>query len=92
MSQSGQGFKNPRAKNGPKPTLSKASLDIGTVENASTASQYQAPDTVEEIQVKAPLRHETGRVIRGRDDYMKRVKQALPNAIDVAAKDLDSRS
>lgn len=73
-----------------RPTLVNVSLDVGTVENVQVGRRYQAPDTVDEIQVKAPLRHETGRVIRGRNDYMKRVRQHIPNVIDVAAKDLDS--
>jgi hypothetical protein len=73
-----------------RPKLTNVSLEVGTVENVIIGRRYQAPDTVEEIQVKAPLRHETGRVIRGRDDYMKRVRQHLPNVVDVAAKDLDS--
>tara|TARA_B100000700_G_scaffold311500_2_gene393629 strand:+ start:90028 stop:91473 length:1446 start_codon:yes stop_codon:yes gene_type:complete len=73
-----------------KPLLANTNLSIGSLENVQVGLRYQEPDTVEEIQVKAPLRHETGRVIRGRDDYMKRLKQELPNAIDVNARDLDS--
>lgn len=73
-----------------KPLLKNVTLAVGTVENLTIASRYTDPDTVEEIQVKAPLRHETGRVIRGRDDYMKRVFETIPNVVDVAAKDLDS--
>ncbi|USD31115.1 hypothetical protein J8Z24_21640 (plasmid) [Pseudoalteromonas sp. SCSIO 43201] len=70
--------------------LTNINLEVGTLENVAIASRYQAPDTVGEIQVKGPLRHETGRVIRGRHDYMKRITEVLPNAIDVRAKDLDS--
>ncbi|MDK1290225.1 hypothetical protein [Pseudoalteromonas umbrosa] len=73
-----------------KPQLANTNISIGSLENLQTGLRYQDPDTVEEIQVKAPLRHETGRVIRGRDDYMKRLEQELPNVIDVNARDLDS--
>ncbi|TMP46326.1 hypothetical protein CWB96_00395 [Pseudoalteromonas citrea] len=65
-------------------------LDIGTIEDLVISSRYNPPDTAQDIQVKAPLRHETGRVIRGRDDYMKRVREKLPGVLDVKAKDLDS--
>lgn len=73
-----------------RPLLAGASLTIGTIENASVGQRTLEPDTVQEIQVKAPLRHETGRVVRGRDDFMKMVKQHLPNSLDVRARDLDS--
>ena len=73
-----------------KPLLANTNVSIGSLENVQIGLRYQEPDTVEEIQVKAPLRHETGRVIRGRDDYMKRLRQELPNVVDVNARDLDS--
>lgn len=74
----------------PRPQLTNVNLTIGTVENVAVGQRPMEPDTVQEIQVKAPLRHETGRVVRGRNDYMKMVKEHLPTAIDTVAKDLDS--
>lgn len=73
-----------------RPQLSNVELDVGTVENVTVGQRFLEPDTVDEIQVKAPLRHETGRVVRGRNDYMKMVREHLPNVIDVAAKDMDA--
>lgn len=52
---------------------------IGTLEadTLTSYSVYSHSETVESIRVNAPMVHEVGRVIRGRDDYKKLLKSII---------------
>jgi hypothetical protein len=62
-------------------SLGDINFDYGTLNTYSIVSLYQAPETLQEIQVNAPLFSETQFVIRGRDDYMK-IFKLLNNTIN----------
>jgi len=64
-----------------QPNVNAINFDYGTVESGSV-NTYQNPDTIEDIQVNAPLYHETQILVRSREDFKKVLKQLIPDAVD----------
>ena len=59
----------------------------GTMTDLTVISQYESPEDIESIRINGPLANETQFVIRGREDYMKIVKQLIPTLTDVIGMD-----
>jgi len=67
--------------------ISKAQCYYGTIESLVDFTRYQSPESIDKIKSVAPAYHDLQKVIRSREDYVKLVKQLLPNAVDVAGND-----
>ena len=71
------------------PYSSDLSIDYAdsTIEILSTENTV-VPETIESIQVKAPIAYETQQIIRSREDYVKNLLQLRAKFVDTTGRDL----
>lgn len=69
-------------------TDSDLDLYYGALISSTTENFYSEPESIEDIKINASLYHETGRVVKGRNDYRKMFKQLLPNCVDTNGHDV----
>jgi hypothetical protein len=71
-------------------SISDLSLTNGIVNTATTINIYQIPETIPQIQINAPLTHEIGSVVKGRNDFKDILKFLIAGAVDTNAYDVSA--